>query len=104
MGVNTLAFRLAQNEAFYMCDADCVGILKDYIPWDKNKQWLHLLSYSNTPLFISCTDKINSEQREDISEAYKAFNESHRIKPIDIFENRTPSEWEIDGKKVTYNW
>lgn len=104
MGVNTLAFRLAQNEAFYMCDADCVGILKKYIPWDKNKQWLHLLSYSNTPFFISCTDKISDEQRQDISKAYKVFNEKHNIRPIDIFETRIPSHWEIDGEKVVYNW
>lgn len=104
MGVNTLAFRLAQNEAFYMCDADCVGILKKNIPWEKNKQWLHLLSYSNTPLFISCNNTINSEQREDISKAYRAFNENHTIRPLDIFESKTPSEWEIDGEKVTYSW
>lgn len=104
MGVNTLAFRLAQNETFYMCDADCVGILKSYIPWEKNRQWLHLLSYSNTPLFISCTDKINAEQRKDISKAYKVFNEPHSIKPVDIFETKTPSEWLIDGKTVKYNW
>ncbi len=104
MGVNTLAFRLAQNEAFYMCDADCVGILKKYIPWDKNKQWLHLLSYSNTPFFISCTDEISDEQRRDISKAYKVFNEDHNIRPIDIFETKTPSHWEIDGEEVVYNW
>ncbi len=104
MGVNTLAFRLAQNEIFYMCDADCVGILKSYIPWEKNRQWLHLLSYSNTPLFISCTDKISCEQKNDIIKAYRVFNESHSIKPLDILETRTPSEWEIDGKKVIYNW
>lgn len=104
MGVNTLAFRLAQNEAFYMCDADCVGILGDYIPWEKNRQWLHLLSYSNTPLFISCTDEINSQQRSDIARAYKVFNLSHDIKPLDIFDTKTPSEWEIDGEKVIYKW
>lgn len=104
MGVNTLAFRLAQNENFYMCDADCVGILDDYIPWEKNSQWLHLLSYSNTPLFISCTDKINDQQRKDLKEAYKVFNESHDIKPLDIFETKIPAKWEIDGKIVTYNW
>ncbi len=104
MGVNTLAFRLAQNEAFYMCDADCVGILKKKIPWEKNKQWLHLLSYSNTPLFISCSDEIDQEKRTDINKAYRAFNESHSIRPLDIFESKTPSEWEIDGEKVTYNW
>lgn len=104
MGVNTLAFRLAQNEAFYMCDADCVGILDDYIPWEKNSQWLHLLSYSNTPLFISCTDEINETQRKDIAEAYRNFNTAHTIKPIDIFDTKAPSKWEIDGKIVEYEW
>ena len=104
MGVNTLAFRLAQNEAFYMCDADCVGILEDYIPWEKNGQWLHLLSYSNTPLFISCTDAIDDNIKEDIRKAYKVFNTPHTIKPVDIYENRMPSVWEIDGETVSYNW
>ncbi len=104
MGVNTLAFRMAQNEAFYMCDADCVGILEGYIPWKKNKQWLHLLSYSNTPLFVSCTDTITEEQRKDIKEAYKVFNAPHTIEPLDIFENRVPVKWLIDGETVEYEW
>ena len=104
MGVNTLAFRLAHNEIFYMCDADCVGIIKGKIPWEKNRQWLHLLSYSNTPLFISCTDEIDEEQRRDLSEAYRIFHEPHDIKPVDIFDTRTPSEWLIDGKTVKYEW
>ena len=104
MGVNTLAFRLAQNETFYMCDADCVGIIKNKISWDKNKQWLHLLSFSNTPLFISCTNKISDEQRTDIMNAYKVFNIEHNIKPIDIYKTKTPSIWEIDGEIINYNW
>ena len=104
-GVNTLAFRLAQNEAFYMCDADCVGILKDYIPWEKNAQWLHLLSYSNTPLFVSCTDKIGNQQRKDLSTAYRVFNDkNYHFKPVDVFDTKTPEIWEIDGKTVKYNW
>ena len=104
MGVNTLAFRLAQNEAFYMCDADCVGIIEGKIPWEKNKQWLHLLSYSNTPLFVSCTDKISDEQKADLKTAYKVFNKEHNIKPLDIFTTKTPSLWEIDGEEITYKW
>ena len=104
MGVNTLAFRLAQNEIFYMCDADCVGILKKNIPWEKNSQWLHLLSYSNTPLFVSCTDEIDDKQRADLKKAYKTFNEPHTIKPLDIFETRTPERWLIDGEEIKYNW
>ena len=103
-GVNTLAFRLAQNEAFYMCDADCVGILGDYIPWEKNKQWLHVLSYSNTPLFVSCTDKVTAEQKKDLTEAYRVYQETHSFKPVDIYENPIPSEWEIDNEIVKYNW
>lgn len=103
-GVNTLAFRLCQNEAFYMCDADCVGILEDYIPWEKNKQWLHLLSKSNTPLFVSCSDKLTDEQKKDLSEAYRTFNNPHEIQPLDIFETRTPESWLIDGENIKYNW
>ena len=104
MGVNTLAFRLAQNEAFYMCDADCVGILKDYIPWEKNKQWLHLLSKSNTPLFISCNNTITDEMKRDIKAAYKTFHEKHDFAPVDIYSTRVPKVWDIDGERVTYNW
>ena len=103
-GVNTLAFRLAQNEAFYMCDADCVGILADNIPWEKNKQWLHVLSYSNSPLFVSCSNKLTDEQKNDLAEAYKVFQKKHETKPVDIFENFTPSVWEIDGETVKYEW
>ncbi len=103
-GVNTLAFRLAQNEAFYMCDADCVGILDDCIPWEKNKQWLHVLSYSNSPLFVSCTDKITEEQKKDLSEAYNIYQKVHTVKPLDIYENKTPSVWEIDNEITEYNW
>ena len=103
MGVNTLAFRLAQNEIFYMCDADCVGIVKE-CPWENNKQWLHLLSYSNTPLFASCNNTIDEEQRRDINTAYKVFHEPHTFRPVDIYEEKTPKEWLIDGEVVTYDW
>ena len=106
MGVNTLAFRVAQNEAFYMVDADCVGILNHLTPWEKNKQWLHLLSYSNTPLFVSCTDEIPDECKEDLRTAYKVFNEEkpHEFEPVDIYDERIPSKWKIDGKIVEYDW
>ena len=103
-GVNTLAFRLAQNEAFYMCDADCVGILGDNIPWEKNKQWLHVLSYSNTPLFVSCTNKLTDEQKKDLTEAYKVNQDVHSVRPVDIFDSLTPSVWEINNNITEYNW
>ena len=103
-GVNTLAFRLAQNEAFYMCDADCVGILGEIIPWELNSQWLHLLSNSNTPLFVSAPYDISDDKKKDLKKAYNVFQQRHTIKPVDIFENRTPTVWEIDGEETTYHW
>ncbi len=105
-GVNTLAFRIPQNEAFYMVDADCVGILNDLTPWAKNRQWLQLLSYSNSPLFVSCTDEIPDNCKEDLKMAYKVFNEEkpHEFEAIDIYENKIPSKWKLDGKIVEYDW
>jgi len=52
MGINTLAFRQPQHDAFFAVDADCVG-LTPQIPWELNRQWLDLLSRSGTPLFVS---------------------------------------------------
>src|SRR5260221_3495863 len=45
MGVNTMGFRMQQHNAFYAADGDCVG-LTNQLPWDKNKQWIQLLTES----------------------------------------------------------
>lgn len=42
LGVNTMAFRLCQNNRFYVADADCAGITPA-VPWSYNKQWVRLL-------------------------------------------------------------
>ena len=52
MGVNTLAFRGVQHGAFYVADADCVGVT-NAVPWSLNRQWLDLLARSGTMLFVS---------------------------------------------------
>ncbi len=43
MGVNTLAFRGPQHGAFYVADADCVGVT-NAVPWSLTRQWLDLLA------------------------------------------------------------
>lgn len=103
MGVNTLAFRLAQNNAFYMADADCVGILKDYIPWEKNRQWLDLLAHSDTALFVSC-DRANEETAAALSEAYREAQNRHNLRPLDWKTTRTPEHWRTDQKELNYKW
>lgn len=103
MGVNTLAFRLAQNGAFYIVDADCVGILDDNIPWEKNRQWLDVLAKSDTALFTSC-GVVNDEQKADLASAYREIQKDHETKPLDLYENLTPTEWEVDGQRIRYCW
>ena len=103
MGVNTLAFRLAQNKAFYLVDADCVGILADNIPWEKNRQWLDVLSRSDTALFTSCA-ALDETQKEDMKKAYLEIQKGHDLRPVDIYENLTPSQWQDGEETITYDW
>ena len=103
MGVNTLAFRLAQNGAFYLVDADCVGILADNIPWEKNRQWLDLLSKSDTALFVSCAAATET-QKKDLIKAYREAQRDHDLRPLDIYDTLTPARWSADGCEISYQW
>ena len=72
MGVNTLAFRGAQHGAFYVADADCVGVT-NAVPWSLNRQWLDLLARSGTMLFVSLApDALGAEQRRDLKRGARA--------------------------------
>jgi len=63
MGVNTLAFRMAQHNRFFAADADCVP-LTGGIPWELTRQWLDLVARSGTALFVSVDPAaITAEQR-----------------------------------------
>lgn len=106
MGVNTLAFRMAQHKAFYDIDADCAGILGRNIPWELNRQWINLLAKSGTPMFISCPDgTLDREQENELRKLYGiASEQKNTAEPIDWLWNSTPSQWLIDGKKTQYNW
>ncbi|MCQ2462273.1 MAG: alpha-galactosidase [Clostridia bacterium] len=106
MGVNTLAFRLAQNKAFYMVDADCVGILGNNIPWKLNRQWLDLLSKSGSPLFVSCQPSaVNEERIRDLKKAFEISSvQSDIAEPLDWFYSKHPEIWSINGEKTVYDW
>ena len=106
MGVNTLGFRIAQNGAFYMADADCVGILGKNIPWSLNKQWLELLAKSGTPLFVSAQpDIIDEEQKRDLKAAFAAASvQTYEAEPLDWQINKYPAQWKINGETVSFDW
>jgi alpha-galactosidase len=114
MGINTLAFRLPQQKAFFGADADCVGI-KGMFPWDSNRQWLDLLARSGTPLFVSCDPTVvTEEQKADLKAAYRLWNacmdagENYALRPVDWMESASPRiyEWKNQNERgrVRYTW
>lgn len=105
MGVNTLAFRGMQNGIFYMCDADCVGVMGP-VPWKLNRLWLDALARSGSPLFVSCKPGVlQEEELEELKAAWRvnSVQENDQI-PLDWMENAFPERWLIDGEEVRYNW
>lgn len=117
MGVNALAFRMPQHRAFFLADADCVG-LTSKIPWHLNRQWLELLAASGTPLLVSAApDAVGPEQKKALRSAYALSVDTQRraiLEPLDWFENRTPTRWvsrsldgqagEAAGPALDFNW
>lgn len=105
MGVNTLAFRMPQHRCFYDADADCVGIT-DAVPWDKNRQWLHLLANSGTPLFVSVApDTLSPEQTEELHAALVTASKPHPpAVPLDWLQTCCPLKWQFGDKLKQYNW
>ncbi len=105
-GLNSLAFRLCQDNAFYKVDADCVGILDENIPWELNRQWLDILSRSGTPLFVSAKPKsVTSEMEKDLKEAFRINSIQEDVAvPLDWMYNQSPQEWMINGEKKEYDF
>lgn len=105
-GVNTLAFRLCQNKAFYMADADCVGILEDRIDWKLNRQWADLVAKSGTPLFVSIQPEVlTDEMKKDLAEAFRRNSEQADVaEPLDWLYNKSPQTWLINGETVDYDF
>ncbi|HNX05399.1 MAG TPA: hypothetical protein PKI32_07840, partial [Opitutales bacterium] len=104
-GVNALAFRGMQHGAFYAGDADCCGITTK-IPWKRNREWLHLLKYSGTPLFVSIQDEAyTNEVRDEITSAFALASGRHpTARALDWDETLTPRRWQtFDGVKE-FNW
>lgn len=105
MGVNTLAFRGAQHGAFYVADADCVGVT-NAVPWVMNRQWLDLLSRSGTMLFVSLApDALGADQRRDLANALARASATQPLgEPLDWQRTVYPSRWRLEGREVVYDW
>lgn len=105
MGVNTLAFRGVQHEAFYTADADCVGVTTA-IPWSFNRQWLDLAARSGTALFVSLApDAIGADQARDLRAALALAAAGQPLgEPIDWQRTVWPARWRLNGREAKYDW
>lgn len=104
-GVNALAFRMLHHEAFFLADADCVGIMGE-IDWDMNREWMTAVANSGTPLFVSPKPNVmSSAQLEELKQAYKINSvQQDELIPLDWMENVTPEKWLLNGKEKQFNW
>lgn len=105
MGVNTLAFRMCQNNVFYYNDADCAGITKE-IPWELNREWLRLLAVSGTALFVSVANDCETDEvKEELTAAFKTAAENkNEAVPVDWKYSKTPSVWNTVRGRMRFNW
>jgi len=106
MGVNTLAFRMLHDGAFFDADADCVGVMGRF-PWKLNREWLRALSVSGTPLFVSYDPKLPADE-EAFADLAVAFSRSAKqedvLVPVDWMENLCPEKWLLNGEEISFNW
>jgi alpha-galactosidase len=105
MGVNTLAFRLAQDKTFFSLDPDCVGITQA-IPWEQNRQWMDVIARSGAALFVSPAGAATgTAQKKAIGEAFRiAAAGGTGLRPEDWFESTCPERWSGPDGKVNYRW
>lgn len=107
MGVNTLAYRLPQNGAFFVIDADCAAHTAD-TPWEFDRQFLDLVGRSGTALFVSVDPRtVTPEERGAFRAAMQAALSGGApggFEPLDWLSTTTPRTWRTGGEDVRYAW
>jgi len=107
MGVNTLAYRLPQNGAFFVGDADCAAHTAR-TPWEFDRQYLDLVARSGTALFISVDPRtVEPEQKEAFRKALQTALSGGApggVEPLDWLHTTVPRQWRLGGETVTYHW
>ncbi len=107
MGVNTLAFRLAQQGAFFACDADCAAHTAQ-TPWEMDRQYLDLVARSGTALFISVDPRtVQPEQTAAFRAALQlalSGGSPGGAEPLDWLHTTAPRTWRFGQETVTYHW
>ncbi len=105
MGVNCLAFRSAQDGAFYATDPDIAAVTHD-VPWEMTRQWLDLVSRSGAVLFVALqTDAVGGEQEDALRAAFaRAAQRQPAGEPLDWLTTSCPERWRLGGQEARFHW
>jgi alpha-galactosidase len=107
VGVNTLAFRLAQHRRFFTLDADCVPSTHQ-TPWNRNRQFLDLIARSGTALFVSVDPTTRTDAVDaDLSAALRLSldgGDPSGLEPIDWLTSTCPALWRSGADEIRYSW
>jgi alpha-galactosidase len=107
MGVNTLAFRLAQHGTFFAVDADCVPCTPA-TDWRHNRQFLDLVARSGTALFVSVDPRSRSPRVDDDLRAALRIaldgGEPGGAEPLDWLHTTSPGDWRTATGTRRYQW
>lgn len=105
IGINSLAFRLPQDGAFFSIDADCVGIT-DQIDWYFNRQWAQVVAKSGTVLFLSpALNTLNEKQANQLHPLLElAAKQSQHCIPTDWKLTDCPANWSDGVYEQHYDW
>ncbi len=104
MGVNSLAFRLPQNNTFFITDPDCAAIT-EHVSTEMNLRFFEACALSGTSLFISITPgMLTDADKKRLSDSFKIADKGTTMKPVDWFDNTCPRQYLSDGKLYTFNW
>lgn len=107
MGVNTLAFRLAQHRRFFVLDADCVPCTPD-TDWAANRRFLDLVACSGTALFVSVDPAARTAHADaDLADAVRVALDGGSVgglEPLDWQSTTAPRHWRSAAGTLAYDW
>ena len=109
MGVNTLAYRVAQHGTFFTVDADCVPATPQ-TPWAKNRQFADAVARTGTALFVSVDPTARTPEIDaDITAALRLAadgGEPGGFEPAEIVDATvlTPEVWRSSEGETRYSW
>ncbi|MET9041102.1 alpha-amylase family protein [Streptomyces mirabilis] len=107
MGVNTLAFRLAQHNRLFVLDADCVPCTPQ-TDWAVNRQFLDVVARSGTALFVSVDPAARDDHTDhDLTQAVRTALDGGTpggVEPLDWQSTTAPRRWRSADGTLTYDW